>query len=313
MNVVFLGTPEVAVPTLALLLDRGHEVPLVVTQPDRPVGRSRSPQPPPVKRFALEKGLAVAQPRRVRDAAFLEAIAARRPDVLVVVAYGRILPDPVLHVAPLGAVNVHFSMLPAYRGAAPVQWAIARGDSTTGVTTMRIATELDAGDVYLQTPVEIGRRERAPELFARLATAGADLLATTLTGLAAGTLPPVPQDASRATFAPILTREDGAFDPAWTASTLDARIRAFDPWPGVWAEVSGRRIRLVDAEPVAGKGDEAPGTLIEVRGEAMLVACADGTRVELREVQPDGSRPMSAAAALRGRRLALGARLEPPA
>jgi methionyl-tRNA formyltransferase len=156
LRVVFLGTPEVAVPTLSRILDRGHDVPLVITQPDRPLGRSATPQPPPVKRFALERGLPVSQPRRVRDAAFLESIAGHRPDVLVVVAYGRILPDAVLAAGPHGAVNVHFSLLPAYRGAAPVQWAIARGESATGVTTMKIATELDAGDVYLQAPVAIG-------------------------------------------------------------------------------------------------------------------------------------------------------------
>ncbi|HEX6850549.1 MAG TPA: methionyl-tRNA formyltransferase [Candidatus Polarisedimenticolaceae bacterium] len=313
LRVVFLGTPEVAVPTLARLLDLGHDVPLVVTQPDRPAGRSSSPQPPPVKRFALEHGLPVAQPPRVRDAAFLESIAAPRPDVLVVVAYGRILPDPVLAAAPLGAVNVHFSLLPAYRGAAPVQWAIARRESTTGVTTMRIATELDAGDLYLQAPVAIEPRERAPALLARLARAGADLLATTLAGLASASLPPLPQDASRATYAPILTRADGGFDPAWTAAEIDARIRAFDPWPGVWASVSGRRIRLIDALPIPGRSDRPPGTLVEASDDGVIVACAGGTRLELREVQPDGSRGMTAAAALRGRRLALGARLEPPA
>lgn len=313
MRVVFLGTPEVAVPTLARLLDRGHDVPLVVTQPDRPAGRSGAPQPPAVKRFALERGLTVAQPHRVRDAAFLASIAAPAPHALVVVAYGRILPDPVLAAAPLGAVNVHFSLLPAYRGAAPVQWAIARGETRTGVTTMKIATELDAGDVYLQTPVEIGPDERSPSLFARLAEVGADLLARTLHGLGEGSLPSVPQEPSRATFAPILTRGDGAFDPAWTAGEIAARIRGFDPWPGVWAASSGRRLRLLDAVPVDARAAEAPGTLVGLRGEAVLVACANGSCLELREVQPDGARAMTAAAALRGRRLALGARLEPPA
>jgi methionyl-tRNA formyltransferase len=210
-------------------------------------------------------------------------------------------------------VNVHFSLLPAYRGAAPVQWAIARGESATGVTTMKIATELDAGDLYLQAPVAIGERERAPTLFSRLAETGADLLSRTLDGLAEGLLEAIPQDPSRATFAPILAREDGAWRPAWTAAEIDCRVRGFDPWPGVWASASGRRVRLLDAVPASGVTDAAPGTLLEARGESVALACAGGTVLELREVQPDGSRGMTAAAALRGRRLSLGDRLEPPA
>lgn len=310
---MFLGTPEVAVPTLSLLLERGADVPLVITQPDRPVGRSATPQPPPVKRFALERGLPVSQPRRVRDEAFLTSIVDARPDLLVVVAYGRILPDPVLTAAPHGAVNVHFSLLPAYRGAAPVQWAIARGEGTTGVTTMRIGAELDAGDVYDQERVAIGAHERAPELFSRLARSGAALLARTVAALEDGTARPTPQDPWRVTLAPMLTRDDGAWRPSLRAAEVDARIRGFDPWPGVWAKVAGRRLRLLDAVPVEGSTEAPPGTLLEARGESIAVACAEGTLLELREVQPDGARGMPAGAALHGRRLAIGDRLEPPA
>ncbi|NIX18796.1 MAG: methionyl-tRNA formyltransferase, partial [Actinobacteria bacterium] len=202
MRVVFLGTPQAAVPTLEALIRSDHEVPLVVTRPDRAVGRSRRPIPPPVKRAATEAGLPVLQPTKVRAPEFRETLASQAPDALMVVAYGRILPRSVLEVPRLGPINVHFSLLPRYRGAAPVQWALARGESRTGVTTMLMSEGLDEGDVLLEREVAIEPGEHAPALESRLAVLGAELALETLTGLAAGRIEPRPQDPERATYAP---------------------------------------------------------------------------------------------------------------
>jgi methionyl-tRNA formyltransferase len=313
VKVVFMGTPETALPALDAILAAGHVVPLVVTQPDRPVGRSKSPRPPPVKTFALARGLSVIQPFKVRTVEFHHAIVAACPDVLAVVAYGRILPRPVLEAAPHGAINLHFSLLPAYRGAAPVQWALARAESETGVTTFRLDEGLDTGELLAQRPVSIEPGERAPALLGRLAIAGAPLLVETLAGLATGTLTPVRQDERRATLAPILTRHDGDWDPAWTASELAGRVRGFDPWPGVWAVRSGKRLRIVEAraESAMTTGASA-GTIVELDGEAVRIACGGGTSVLVGQVQPEGGRSMSARAAVNGRLLLPGDRLERP-
>lgn len=314
MRTVFLGTPAVAVPSLDALVDGGHQVGLVVTQPDRPVGRSRRPSAPPVKERALALGLEVAQPARVRDGALLEAIASCDPDILVVVAYGRLLPLDVLKAAPHGALNVHFSLLPAYRGAAPVQWALARGESVTGVTTMRLVERLDEGDVYLRREVPIEAGEHAPALARRLADVGAALLLETLAGLAGGALRAIPQDHARATFAPPLSREDGEYDPAWEAPALEGRVRGFDPWPGVWARCRGRRIRLAEAVALPGRRAAAPpGEVIGLEGGGLVVACGGGTTASIASLQPEGSKTISARDAVNGRRIGPGDRLERPA
>ena len=317
MRVVFLGTPATAVPALTAILEAGHEVPLVVTQPDRPAGRSREPQPPPVKSAAAARGIGVVQPAGVRGAAFAGSLAAARPDVLAVVAFGRILPRAVLDAAPLGAINVHFSLLPELRGAAPVQWALARGAIETGVTTFRLDEGLDTGDVILQERVAIERDEHAPALLERLAARGAALLVETLAGLAAGTLRPVPQDHARATAAPILRREDGFWRPAWSASEIEGRVRGFDPWPGVWARRAGKRLRLVDVAALREASTETPsGTVFEGPAAAMFLACAGGSVAEIRSVQIEGRRPMTAREARHGRQISPGDRLEcfePPA
>lgn len=311
MRVVFLGTPATAVPALTALLDAGHDVPLVVTQPDRPAGRSREPQAPPVKSAAASHGLEVVQPGGVRGPAFAETLAAARPDVLAVVAFGRILPRAVLDVAPLGAVNVHFSLLPELRGAAPVQWALARGATETGVTTFRLDEGLDTGDVLLQERVAIEPDEHAPALLERLASRGAALLVETVAGLAAGTLRPASQDHARATAAPILRRDDGFWLPDWSASELEGRVRGFDPWPGVWAARAGKRLRLVDVAALPGaRTDALPGTLTEGASGAIRLACAEGSVAEIRSVQLEGRRPMTAHEARNGRQLSPGDRLE---
>jgi methionyl-tRNA formyltransferase len=312
VRVVFLGTPAAAVPSLEAILDAGHEVPLVVTRPDRPVGRSATPEPPPVKVRARAAGLTVLQPTKVRDAAFRAAIVAARPDVLAVVAYGRILPATVLAAAPHGAVNVHFSLLPKLRGAAPVAWALVRGETETGVTTFRLDEGLDTGEVLLARRVAIEEHEHAPALLARLAAIGGALLVETLDGLGSGSITPRAQDHALATAAPRLAREDGAWDPDWTAREVEGRVRGLDPWPGVWAATGGRRIRLIEALATERSTALAPGSVMELDGDRLLVAAVGGGVVAVVSVQPDGRRAMSAREAVSGRQLTPGSRLERP-
>ena len=313
MHVAFLGTPSAAVPALDALAAAGHDLVAAITQPDRPSGRHRTPQPPPVKARARALGIPVHQPLRAKDGALREILEAAAPDVLAVVAYGKILPRDVLEVAPQGAVNVHFSLLPAYRGAAPVQWALARGESRTGVTTMRIEEGLDTGAVYLACEVAIEEEEHAPALQSRLAEVGARLLVDTLAALARGALVPRPQDDSRATSAPILERSDGALAPSWSAREIEGRVRGFDPWPGVWARRGNGRIRLVDARAAAGVAtDDPPGRVFAYRDGEFLLACAAGTVLAIRAVQPEGRRALRSAEARNGRQLAEGDLLEPP-
>ncbi len=314
MRIVFFGTPATAVPCLAALLAGGHEVPLVVTQPDRPVGRSRKPQPPEVKVAAIEAGIEVLQPDRVRSRGFRSTIEAAGPELLAVVAFGRILGPRLLATPPLGPVNVHFSLLPRYRGAAPVQWAIARGESVTGVTTMRMNERMDEGDILLQRQVEIGPGEHAPELQARLATLGAELLLETVAGLPRGEITARPQDHDEATHAPILSKRDGWVDGSMTAAEIDGRVRGFDPWPGVWFAVGGQRIRLLEAQVAsapASPGADTPGTLLAT-GDGLELLCAGGSRLSLLRVQREGRRPQSIAEAIRGRQLAAGDRIARP-
>ena len=311
MRIVFLGTPDSAVPTLEALLSAGHHVSLVVTQPDRPAGRSASPRPPAVKSAALREGLRAIQPVKVRVPEFREALEAERPDALVVVAYGRILPEAVLAAAPLGAVNVHFSLLPRHRGAAPVQRAIAGGDDVTGVTTMLMNARMDEGDLLLQREVPVEPGEHAPSLTARLASVGAGLLIETLSGLGRGAIDPRPQDPALATYAPPLAPADGNADPSSPARTIERLVRGFDPWPGVWLRHAGKRIRIADARAIDGVSDAGPaGTLIGLESGELGMACGGGTLLAIRELQPEGRRVMSARDALNGRHLAPGDRLE---
>ena len=312
MKVVFLGTPESALPSLDAILAAGHHVPLVVTQPDRPVGRSKTPVAPAVKVAALARGLPVTQPEKVRSPEFLNQIAAAGADVLVVVAFGRLLVRSVFSAAPRGAVNLHFSLLPAYRGAAPVQWALARGERETGVTTFRLDEGLDTGELLAQRRVAIVEDERAPELLGRLAREGAGLLVETLAGIEAGTITPRPQDGASATSAPILTREDGFWSPAWTAAMLEGRVRGFDPWPGVWALLNDQRLRIAAARAVTSATTEsAPGTLLPSPDECVRLACASGTVAALSKVQRAGGKEMTAREAQNGRLLSVGDRLGP--
>jgi methionyl-tRNA formyltransferase len=288
MRLVFCGTPEFAVPSLRALLDRGHEVALVLTQPDRPAGRRMEMQEPPVKRAALERGLRVIQPEKIKNNAELRSeLEAIRPDAIVVVAYGRILPGWMLELPRLGNLNLHGSLLPKYRGAAPIQWAVANGETETGVTTMRLDAGLDTGDVLLERRVAIGLDATAVELYPQLAELGAALMVETLDGLERGTIIPSPQDHSRATLAPILTREDGRMDLEHrTAQTAYNRWRGFAPWPGAWANFRGKRFLVHRMRPAGDAAGLAPGELA-LRADGLLVGAAEGALI-LDEVQVEG-------------------------
>ena len=329
VKLIFCGTPSFAVPTLEALLAAGHAIALAVSQPDRPVGRVQQFTAPPVKQAALAAGLSVAQPEKIRDnpefRARLEAIA---PDAIVVVAYGRILPLWMLALPRLGCINLHGSLLPRYRGAAPIQWAVANGDAFTGNSTMLLEEGLDTGPILLQQTVEIAPEQTSLELFVVLAKAGAPLMVETLAGLAAGTIHPRPQNHSFATFAPLLDREDGRMDFAGrTAHELKNRWRGFQPWPGAFTTLDGKKLivhRLeVAAAPLSGEpvsveatagapGPADPGQ-IRVENHRLLVRCAGNTWLELLGVQLEGKRRLAAAEFLRGNPLSAGARLGAPA
>jgi methionyl-tRNA formyltransferase len=294
-----MGTPQFAVASLAALA-REHNVAAVYTQPDRPAGRGREIAMSPVKQAALACGLPVRQPVRVREAGVLEELRSDAADVIVVVGYGQIIPQSIIDLPRLGIINVHASLLPRYRGAAPIQWAIAEGETRTGVTTMQIDAGLDTGDMLLAWETEIGPDERAPELSSRLSTAGASLLIETLSGLDAGTITPRPQDDAQATLAPILKKEDGRIDWGWPAFKIYNRLRGFDPWPGAWTTFRGQTLQIRNARPA--EGPLAPGE-IRSEGKRVLVGCGEGTALELIEVQLEGRKRVPAADFVRGVRL----------
>ena len=300
MRVVFFGTPRFAVPSLAALADAGFEVPLVVTQPDRPVGRSGRPQLSPVAEAALERGIPVERPERLRgDDAFLARLAETRPDAVAVVAYGKLLPDPIVDLPRLGCVNVHASLLPKYRGASPISAAILAGDRETGVVTMRIVSELDAGPVYLERRLGISDRDDAASLSERLSREGARLLVETLRGLESGTLSERPQQ-GQPTFTRPLTRADGRVDWQETATEIERRRRAYSPWPGLHSLLNGERVKLLDvAVSIAGASGVPPGTLRDEAGEA-VVAAGNGTAVVLKTVQRAGRKPTTGIEFVRG-------------
>jgi len=315
MKVVFCGTPRFAVPTLEALLAAGHEIPLVVTQPDRPVGRKKELTAPAVKQAALAAGLEVTQPEKIRDnQEFRKRLESIAPDAIVVVAYGRLIPRWMLALPRLGCINLHASLLPRYRGAAPIQWAVAMGEVFTGNTTMLLEEGLDTGPILLQQALAIGTEQSAEDLFDVLAEGGAPLVVKTLAGLDEGSIEPKPQNHAKATVAPILSREDGRMDfAAHTAVELKNRWRGFQPWPGAFTMLDGKKLivhRLGVAEPSAfsGKEDARPGQ-IRVENYRFFVACAEGTWLELLEVQLEGKKCIAAAEFLRGNALAESARL----
>jgi len=315
LRLVFCGTPLFAVPTFEALLAAGYEIALVVSQPDRPVGRNQQLTAPPVKQFALATGLPVTQPEKIRaNAQFRAQLEAIAPDAIVVVAYGRIVPPWMLALPRLGCINLHGSLLPKYRGAAPIQWAVANGDAFTGNTTMLLEEGLDTGPILLQQTIEIGPDQTAVDLFDRMAKAGAPLMVETLAGLAAGTIHAEPQNHSFATFAPLLDREDGRMDfAARTAIELKNRWRGFQPWPGAFTELDGRKLIAhrveVATEPNFAEPPLAEPGSLHIEGHRLFVACAEETWLELVELQLEGKKRLQAIEFLHGNPLATGTKL----
>jgi methionyl-tRNA formyltransferase len=293
MRLVFCGTPAFAVPTLAALLDHGHEIALVLTQPDRPAGRKMELQQSAVKRAALARSLHVLQPEKIKNNADLRAqLESIRPDAIIVVAYGRIIPQWMLDLPRFGNINLHGSLLPKYRGAAPIQWAVASGETETGVTTMRLDAGLDTGDILLESRIPIGPDTTAAELYPQLASIGAKLALDTLTGLEQGSITPRPQDNSQAPLAPILTREDGRMNlHQRTAREAYNRWRGFSPWPGAYAEFRGKRF-LVHRMHLAPQSSELAPNELALIGDALLVGAADRAALVLDEVQLEGKARM---------------------
>ena len=308
LNLVFCGTPSFAVPTLDKLLAAGHSVPLVVTQPDRPRGRGMEVSVSPVKDAAIRLGIAVAQPAAIKNnAEFRDQLAAIRPDAVIVVGYGRIIPQWMIDLPQLGNLNLHASLLPKYRGAAPIQWAIANGESITGVTTMRIDAGLDTGDILMQREIAIAPEDTAETLGPKLASIGADLMVETLRGLDTGQVRPTPQDHSQASLAPILKREDGCMDFARSANDLFNRLRGFQPWPGAFTIFKGRTLQVHRAQPLQHAVKLTPGE-IAVEGTRLFVGCGKNkaqdadTALELIEIQLEGKRRMTAQEFINGYR-----------
>ena len=312
MKLIFMGTPDFAVPSLKKLIEAGHEVFAVFTQPDRPVGRKQVVTPPPVKVFAAERGITVYQPTKIKTA---EARAAIEPlfqqtDAGIVAAYGRILPDWMLAAPRLGCINVHSSLLPKYRGAAPINWAIVHGETETGVTTMQMDAGLDTGAMLLQGKLAIGETETAAELTPRLAELGAELLVETLAKLERGELTPTPQDDAQASHAPILNREDGQVDWSKTATEIFNRQRGFTPFPGCYTFLGDQRLELTGIAVAAEITQLEPGTVCEVAKDSFVVACGANTTLRVIEVQPAGKRPMPARDFLNGAKLSVGTRFQ---
>lgn len=311
MRLVFCGTPEFAVPTLQALLERGHDVQLVLTQPDRPAGRKMELQQSAVKRAALSRGLRVLQPEKIKKNEELRAeLESIQPDAIIVVAYGRIIPEWMLTLPRFGNINLHGSLLPKYRGAAPIQWAVANGETETGVSTMQLDAGLDTGAVLLERRLPVGQDATAAELYPQLAAIGAELVIETLDGLENGTISPKPQDDSQATLAPILTREDGRMElEQRTAREVYNRWRGFMPWPGAHAEFRGKRFLVHRMRPSTARGaDLAPGELAVVDG-ALLVGAADRSQLALDEVQMEGKARMPGAQFAKDFQLRPGERL----
>jgi len=296
MRVVFMGTPAFAVPSLEALANSDHKVVGVVTQPDRPKGRGQAVVSCPVKELALSRGLPVRQPDKIKSPEFLQQLSEWKPDVIAVTAFGRILPRTILDLPPMGCVNVHGSLLPAYRGAAPIQWALIHGDTETGITTMVMDEGMDTGAVLLQQTIPIEPEDTALELGDRMALAGGALLVETLTRLAAQTVVPRAQDHSRATMAPLLKKEDGVIDWTQSATEIANRIRGLSPWPGSYTFHHEHRLIIrkgrVDVQGGPAGGGQRPGTILAVGPKSFWVETGEG-RIEVLEVQPANKKRMS--------------------
>ena len=304
-----MGTPQTAAHTLEDLIQGPDPIVGAVTQPDRPAGRGQRSLPSPVRRVAESRGIPVVAPEKIRDPEFLKLLTEWHPDVIVVVAYGRILPKAILDLAPYGCINVHYSLLPKYRGAAPAAWTIINGETTAGVTTMQLVQKMDAGPIYLQEAMPIGSAETTGSLQAKLTPVGAYLLLETLRGLHAGSLLPREQDESGVTFAPLLKKEDGLIDWAQPAIVIERRVRGFNPWPGAYSHISGRMLKVHRARVVTADTTGTPGEVLRADAEGLWIGTGTGV-LALEEVQFENRKKLSGAEFLRGARVKPGDRLQ---
>jgi methionyl-tRNA formyltransferase len=311
MKLIFMGTPEFAVPTLVRMLNDGHEIACVFTQPDKPAGRGNKLQAPPVKLVASARGITVHQPAKIKTNEEIRTIFQETaPEACVVAAYGRILPEWLLGMPKLGCINVHASLLPKYRGAAPINWAIVNGEKQTGITIMQMDAGMDTGPILSQESIAIGPEETAPELAKRLAELGADLLSATLPRVARGDVTPIKQNDSQASYAPILKREHGMIDWALTAREIANRVRGFQPWPGTFTLFRGKHLIILKAlEGAPGPAPALTGTITSLDRTGMTVACAASTALQIVELQIEGKRRMTGRDFANGMRLGVGDRI----
>lgn len=306
MRLIYCGTPQFAVLPLEKLLAGNFEVALVIANPDEPQGRGYALKPPPVKEAALKAGLRVIQPRKLKDArAEIESV---KPDAIVVVAYGHLVPQWMIDLPPLGCINLHASLLPRYRGAAPIAWAIIRGESVTGATTMKIDAGLDTGDMLLQKEIAIGAGDTTETLSTHLSVAGADIMVETLAGLARGEIQPRPQDHSLATLAPMLKKEDGLLDWSVPALEIERRVRGLIPWPVAHTVFRGKGLKVWSARPADLKSAASPPGLVSVKDGQLIVGCGAGTALEIAELQTEGRKRIPARDFINGVRLRDGER-----
>ena len=310
MTVIFCGTPQFAVPTLERLVAENHNIELVLTNPDEPKGRGYELEQSPVKRAALKAGLEVFQPQKLKEAPVVQFLSEYHPDIIVVVAYGHIIPKWMIELPQYGCVNLHGSLLPKYRGAAPIQWAIMRGESVTGVTTMKIDEGLDTGDVLLKREVAIRNEDTTESLSERMSAVGAELVAETLSRLSRSEIEPQPQDNAQATLAPILKKEDGLIDWNRRAEEIGWRVRGLRPWPGAYTRFRSKNLHIWSAVPATGDQSQAqePGTLLCERG-TMHVQCGESTLLDVRELQLEGRKRLPARDFLNGVRPSPGEKL----
>lgn len=301
MRILFMGTPAFAVPSLKALWEAGHQLCGVFSQPDRPVGRHQNQfQPTPVKEYALSKDIPVFQPEKLRDGTALATVTELEPELIVVAAYGRILPDEILAYPKYGCINVHSSLLPKLRGAAPINWAILNGEGETGVTIMYMAHDLDAGDIILQRRTPIDPDETAGELYDRLAVMGGELVTRAVEQLAAGTATRTPQDHSAATLAPMLSKELSPMDFTRSAQALHDQVRGLLPWPAAVTQLDGVRCKVLKTALTGETSAKAPGSVAQADKHGLKLVCGDGGVLELLTIQPDGKKPMAASAFLQG-------------
>jgi methionyl-tRNA formyltransferase len=303
MKIVYMGTPQFAVPPLRALSKAGHEIAGIVTRTDKPAGRGRTLALPPVKSAALELALPVLQPKRVREPGFVQALADLEPEVIVVAAYGQILPREILTLPRFGCINIHASLLPRYRGAAPINWAIIRGDRETGITIMQMDEGMDTGEIVAQERISIEPSDTAGSLTDKLSLLGSRMIVEALSRIASGTSSPVPQDHSEATMAPLLTKKDGLIDWTLTAEEIGNRVRGLFPWPGAYSFLEGKMVKVLEAATATGSA--APGLIMTPGGDELAAGTGAGL-LKVRRLQPEGKKPMTAAEFLRGHRNVIG-------